>query len=87
MDWCWPFGAASGLARRRHMMDETTNVSLHAEGGHFGTQLEPPSTFEAEDYQRAAGVALGEGQNGMGTPLVNGDGSLMQNKLTHETTD
>ena len=29
-----------------------------------------------EDYQRAAGVALGEGQNGMGTPLVNGDGSL-----------
>ena len=58
------------------MMDETTNVSLHAEGGHFGTQLEPPSTFEAEDYQRAAGVALGEGQNGMGTPLVNGDGTV-----------
>ena len=44
--WC-----VDGLARRRHMMDETTNVSLHAEGGHFGTQLEPPSTFEAQNYQ------------------------------------
>ena len=68
-------------------MDETTNVSLHAEGGHYCTWLEPPSTFEAKNYQTAAAIALAEGQNGMGTPLVNGDGSLMQNKLTHETTD
>ena len=54
------------------VMDETTNVSLHAEGGHYCTWLEPP-----KNYQTAAAIALAEGQNGMGTPLVNGDGSLM----------
>ena len=59
------------------MLPPSSNVSLHAEGGHYATQLEPPSSFEAHNYMRAASIALQEGQNGMGMPLVNADGALL----------
>ena len=58
------------------MLHAGTNVLFHAEGGHYATHLEPPVKFEALNYQVAASVALQEGQNGLGTPLVNVDGSL-----------
>ena len=43
---------------KRVMLDARTAVSLHAEGGHFVTKLEPPSRLEALGYQTAACVAL-----------------------------
>ncbi len=59
--------------------DANMNVSMHAEGQHF---LQPPGSwtgnhrFHDEDIQRAAGVALEEGQDGSGHLLVNADGSI-----------
>ena len=64
--------------------DADVNVSAHAEGQHY---LQPPGSwtgnyrFHDEEIQRAAGVALAEGQDGSGHPLVNADGSL------HTTAD
>ena len=63
---------ASGIS----MLHAGTNVLFHVEGGHYATHLEPPVKFEALNYQVAASVALQEGQNGLGMPLVNVDGSL-----------
>ena len=64
--------------------DANANVSAHAEGQRY---LQPPGSwtgnyrFHDQEIQRAAGVALAEGQDGSGHPLVNADGSL------HTTAD
>ncbi len=67
----------------------TSNVSAHAEGQHF---LQPPGSwtgnyrFHDEEIQRAAGVALEEGQDGSGHSLVNADGSLRSINDTADTS-
>ncbi len=71
--------AAGDVSFDSSPFDANMNVSMHAEGQHF---FQPPGSgtgnhrFHDEDIQRAAGVALEEGQDGSGYLLVNADGSI-----------
>jgi hypothetical protein len=59
--------------------DSENNVSLHAEGGHFVTDIEPlSSNLLRNDLDYAASAALQEGIGPNGMPLVNLDGSLFE---------
>ena len=59
--------------------DIENNVSLHAEGGHFVTDIEPlTSNLLRNDLDYAASAALQEGIGPSGMPLVNLDGSLFE---------
>ena len=53
------------------------NIAMHAEGGHFERNLCATGfSFEDRDRDRAAGLALSEGQDGEGRTMFNSDGSL-----------
>ena len=69
-------GETSGQGMADRDDSEVSTLTLHAEGGHFTTEFEPTNKLESEDYQHAAAMALGEGQNGVGVRLVGGDGSV-----------
>ena len=54
---------------------QADNIQQHAEAGHYYGQGAPVGELPG-DADLAASLAVGEGQNGMGVPLVNTDGSL-----------
>ena len=55
---------------------QTERIEMHSEAGFFSMQIGSGCALEDTDRDRAAAVALGEGHDGSGNPLVHSDGSL-----------
>ena len=68
----------AGAATQKRSFTPEDLIAIHAEADFYLKKFGSGCALEDEDRDRAAGIALGEGHDGSGNPLVNSDGSLWQ---------